>query len=142
MTHKTSGMLIASGRVLLAIYFLVPGLGKLLAPDMQLALMEHHNIPSALPLLYIAGFAQVIGAFLILSNRHVRKIALGFVLYIIIINFTLHDFWNFTGMEGGHELQNFVKNLGVLAGLLVLAGISPVRKIDMKALFRSDAKLG
>lgn len=141
MTEKSSKMLIASGRVLLAIYFLLPGLGKLLAPDMQLALMQHHNIPFAMPLLYIAGIAQVVGAFLVLSNRHVRKTALGFVLYVLIINFTLHDFWNFTGVEGGHELQNFVKNLGVLAGLLVLAGISPVRKIALKSLFNSDSKL-
>ena len=107
---------------------------------MQLALMEHHNIPYATPLLYIAGFAQVVGAVLMLSNRHVRNTALGFVLYVVIINFTLHDFWNFTGVEAGHELQNFVKNLGVLAGLLVLAGISPIRKIDVKTLFSSDAK--
>jgi putative oxidoreductase len=31
-------------------------------------------------------------------------------------------------MEGAHELQNFVKNLGILAGLLVLAGYSPNRR--------------
>lgn len=140
MTEKSSRVLIASGRILLAIYFLLPGLGKLLAPSIQLALMQHHNIPYAMPLLYIAGIAQVVGAFLILSNRHVRKTATGFVFYIVIINFTLHDFWNFTGVEAGHELQNFVKNLGVLAGLLVLAGISPVRKIAMKNLFRGDNK--
>ena len=140
MADKSSRVLITSGRILLAIYFLLPGLGKLLAPDMQLALMEHHNVPYAMPLLYIAGIAQVVGAFLILSNRHVRKTALGFVLYIVIINFTLHDFWNFTGVEAGHELQNFVKNLGVLAGLLVLAGISPIRKISVGNLFRRDNK--
>jgi putative oxidoreductase len=40
----------------------------------------------------------------------------------VIINFNLHDFWNFSGMEGQHETQNFVKNLGILAGCLMLAG--------------------
>jgi putative oxidoreductase len=52
----------------------------------------------------------------------------GCVAYIVVINFTLHDFWNFEGMEGAHELQNFVKNIGILAGLLVLAGYSPNRR--------------
>lgn len=137
--HSTqSKIYILIGRILLAIYFLLPGVGKLLAPDMQLVLMQHHNIPYALPLLYIAGIVQVVGAVLVLSNRHVRNTALGFVLYVLIINFTLHDFWNFIGVEAGHELQNFVKNLGVLAGLLVLAGISPIRKISVGDLFRGD----
>jgi putative oxidoreductase len=34
----------------------------------------------------------------------------------------LHDFWNFSGLEGEHEGQNFFKNLGILAGCLMLAG--------------------
>ncbi len=140
---KSSLILITSGRVLLALYFFVPGLAKLLAPAQQLALMEHHNIPAALPLLYIAGAAQLLGALLLVSNRHVRKTCLGFVLYIIVINFCLHDFWHFTGMEAAHELQSFIKNLGILAGLLVLAGISPVRSLmpfSVKNFLRSDNK--
>jgi putative oxidoreductase len=51
-----------------------------------------------------------------------RLAAYGCALYIVIINFNLHDFWNFSGMEGQHETQNFVKNLGILAGCLMLAG--------------------
>ena len=41
---------------------------------------------------------------------------------IMLINFNLHDFWNtYQGVDEKHELQNFVKNLGILAGLLLLA---------------------
>lgn len=127
MTDKTSKLYILAGRILLALYFLVPGAAKILAPASQVAMMEHHNIPYALPLLYIAGAAQVVGALLLLINRHMRLVSLGFVLYIIVINALMHDFWNFSGMEAGHELQNFIKNLGILAGLLVLAGISGKR---------------
>jgi putative oxidoreductase len=43
----------------------------------------------------------------------------------------LHDFWNFDGMEGAHELQNFVKNLAVLAGLLVLASTAPKSRLPI-----------
>ena len=57
---KTPSYLITSGRILLALYFLVPGIAKFFAPSAQLALMEHHKIAYAAPLLYIAGFAQVI----------------------------------------------------------------------------------
>lgn len=127
-----------AGRVLLALYFLVPGLAKLLAPASQVEMMQHHNISYALPLLYVAGAAQVIGALLLLANRYVRLASLGFVVYIIVINALMHDFWHFTGIEAAHEIQNFMKNLGVLAGLLVLAGVSPKRELRLKALLRSD----
>jgi putative oxidoreductase len=34
----------------------------------------------------------------------------------------MHDFWNhYEGGSQQHELQNFIKNLGIFAGLLLLA---------------------
>ena len=138
MTDTTSKIYNIAGRTLLALYFFVPGIAKLLAPASQVEMMQHHNIAYALPLLYIAGAAQVVGALLLLVNRHVRLTSLGLVLYIVVINAMMHDFWNFTGLEAAHELQNFIKNLGILAGLLILAGISPKRKLSLKTLLRSD----
>ena len=40
----------------------------------------------------------------------------------IVINIYIHDFWPLTdGINKAHETQNFVKNLAICAGLLVLA---------------------
>jgi len=37
------------------------------------------------------------------------------------------DFWNtYPGTDAGHEMQNFVKNLGIFAGLLVLSASNNV----------------
>jgi len=130
----SSKLYITIGRILLALYFFVPGISKLLAPASQLEMMQHHGLPYALPLLYIAGITQTIGAVLLASNRYVRLTSLGFVFYILVINVTMHDFWNFTGIEAAHELQNHIKNLGILAGILVLAGISPKRKLRLRGL--------
>jgi putative oxidoreductase len=34
----------------------------------------------------------------------------------------MHDFWNvYEGLSQAHETQNFVKNLAIMAGLLVLS---------------------
>jgi putative oxidoreductase len=41
----------------------------------------------------------------------------------------MHDFWNqYPNTDAGHELQNFVKNLGIFAGLLVLSASSNVQQ--------------
>jgi putative oxidoreductase len=141
MDTKFSGLLILAGRWLVALYFLAPGLMKFTAFTAHVGMMNLHKVPNPELMLIIAGTAQIIGALLLFTNRFVRFTALGFVVYIVLINVMLHDFWNFEGIVAGHELQNFIKNLGILAGLLVLAGSSPARKLDARGLLQSDAKL-
>ena len=132
--------MITTGRVLLALYFLLPGVLKFVAFPMNIGLMNAHGVPNPAPLLVVAGVAQVTGALLLMTGRFVRFNALGFVAYILVINVLLHDFWNFSGQQGGHELQNFIKNLGILAGLLVLAGVSRWRVPSVRGLMMSDAR--
>ena len=139
-TPPPSNVMITTGRVLLALYFLLPGVLKFVAVPMNIGLMSAHGIPNPAPLLFVAGVAQVTGAVLLMTGRFVRFNALGFVAYILVINVMLHDFWNFSGMVGAHELQNFIKNLGILAGLLVLAGLSRWRAPSVKGLMMSDAR--
>ena len=76
-------------------------------------------------LLAIAGVAQVAGSISLLLNRHVVMCALGFAVMTLLINFNLHDFWNsYEGVNPDRELQNFYKNLGIFAGLLLLAAVN------------------
>ncbi len=140
MAMADSKLMITAGRWLLALYFLVPGIMKFMAWDLSIELMTDHGIPSPAPLLLIAGAVNIVGALLLFTNRFVRFTSLGFVVYILIINATLHNFWALDGIEASHELQNFIKNLGILAGLLVLAGISPKRALRPSGLLVSDAR--
>ena len=118
----TKNILLHFGRIFLALYFLIPGVGKFLSWDRSVALMEAHNMKMIPVLLAIAGTAQVIGSISLLLNRHVVVCALGFALMTMLINFNLHDFWNtYEGVNPERELQNFYKNLGIFAGLLLLA---------------------
>ena len=118
----TKNILLHFGRIFLALYFLIPGVGKFLSWDRSVALMEAHNMKMIPVLLAIAGAAQVIGSISLLLNRHVVVCALGFALMTMLINFNLHDFWNtYEGVNPDRELQNFYKNLGIFAGLLLLA---------------------
>ena len=113
------------GRVMLALYFLVPGIGKFTAWDANVALMEAHNMVMVPLLLAIAAVAQVAGSISMLLNKYVAACALGFAAMTILININLHDFWNaYDGVDVNHEQQNFYKNLGIFAGLLLLAAVN------------------
>ena len=113
------------GRIFLEIYFLIPGISKFTSWNTSVALMEAHNMKMIPALLAIAGIAQVLGSISLLLNRHVVICALGFAVMTLLINFNLHDFWNsYEGVNPDRELQNFYKNLGIFAGLLLLAAVN------------------
>ena len=118
-------ILMHTGRILLALYFLIPGVGKFLSWDRSVALMEAHNMQMIPLLLAIAAVAQVAGSVSLLLNKHVVICSLGFAVMTILINLNLHDFWNtYEGVNPEREFQNFFKNIGIFAGLLLLAAIN------------------
>ena len=113
------------GRIFLALYFLIPGISKFMSWNTSVALMEAHNMKMIPALLTIAGIAQVVGSISLLLNRYVVICALGFAVMTLLINFNLHDFWNtYEGVNPERELQNFYKNLGIFAGLMLLAAVN------------------
>lgn len=114
--------LVTVGRVMLALYFLLPGIIKFVSWDMHIPLMEAHGMIMVPQLLAAAAIFEIIAGIALLMNRYTALVSILLALLVVVINVSLHDFWNFSGIEAAHEMQNFIKNLGILAGLLVLAG--------------------
>lgn len=130
--YKLKNILMHIGRVFLALYFLLPGISKFTSWESSVTLMEAHNMVMIPFLLTIAGITQVLGGVSLLLNRYVVVCALGFALMTILINFNLHDFWNtYEGVNPQREAQNFFKNLGIFAGLLLLAAVNMEEPSDL-----------
>ena len=118
-------VLLHTGRCLLALYFFLPGIMKFMDWDRHVSLMESHGMTMVPILLAIAGVLQIAASLCIFANRQVVVCALGLAAMVVLINVNLHDFWNvYEGIDAKHEMQNFVKNLGIFAGLLLLAAIN------------------
>ena len=110
------------GRTLLGVYFLVPGISKIFDYSGTLELMFLKGVFLAQIALPITIVIQVGLALALLFNKYVRFSSLTLVALTLLINIYIHDFWNLAGDPSqGHELQNFVKNLAIMAGLLVLS---------------------
>ncbi|MFB1036769.1 MAG: DoxX family membrane protein, partial [Sinobacterium sp.] len=113
-----------TGRSLLALYFLLPGIAKFAQWDMHVTLMETHSMMMVPVLLALAGIIQIGASICLLLNKQVVICALGLAAMTLIININLHDFWNiYDGVNAERETQNFVKNLGIFAWLLLLAAM-------------------
>lgn len=116
------------GRALLGTYFLVPGIMKIINYTGTLELMLSKGVPFAAILLPLTTALQIGLGLMLIVGKNTRINALLFFGMTLLINLYIHNFWALQGDPAyGHELQNFVKNLGIAAGLLVLAGSADKR---------------
>lgn len=122
MLNKLDDISILIGRSLLGLYFLGPGIAKVFDYSNYVAVMQENEVPLTLVALPIVILVQVIGGLMLILNQNVKFCALLLFASTILINFYIHDFWTLAdGLSKSHETQNFVKNLAICAGLLVLA---------------------
>ena len=120
---------ITLGRVLLGLYFLLPGILKIPTYAGTNEYMLLHNIPLAGVLLPITIVLQIVLGVMLIIGYRIRESALTLAVVTIFINIGMHDFWNnYPNTDAGHETQNFVKNLGIFAGLLVLSATHKVNQ--------------
>jgi len=120
--YKFDAFYFVVGRSLLGLYFIVPGLSKVFDYLGTLALMQMKGVPLSSVLLPLTIIIQVIGGFFLILGKSLRLSALLLFGLTITINVYIHDFWALAGDPSqAHEAQNFIKNLAIAAGLLVLA---------------------
>jgi putative oxidoreductase len=120
---------ITIGRGLLGLYFLYPGVTKIPSYNFMVEYMTLHNIPFVTILLPITILLQVVLGLMLITGYRIKESAIILAVLTLFINFGMHDFWNqYPNTDAGHELQNFVKNIGIFAGLLVLSASSNVQQ--------------
>ena len=110
------------GRSLLGLYFLIPGLAKIFNYSDTLILMESKGVPLAEITLPLTILIQVFFSSSLILNKHLRLSSLILAALTVLSNIYMHDFWNLPdGIAQSHELQNFIKKLAIMAGLLILS---------------------
>ena len=127
MIKKTEDVILLFGRLIIGLYFLLPGaIAKMFNYDFTYSYMSDHEVPFTHVALVLTIIIQFICSLSIIIGWHSKISAFLLALLTIIINYYMHDFWNMElGIQFDHELQNFVKNLGIIAGLLILSASSP-----------------
>jgi putative oxidoreductase len=116
-----SRYLVMFGRVLLSLIFLLSGLGKIIAWDGNAQVMASQGLP-LIPLLLVGAIVtELAGGLSVLLGWKARWGALLLFLYLIPTTLIFHDFWTFTGPEMQTQLVNFLKNLSIMGGLLLVA---------------------
>lgn len=122
------------GRILIGAIFVITGLAKLSNPAGTVGYMTAAGIPAADVLVYLAGFAEILGGLAVISGFLARVGSIGLFVFLAITTLTMHAFWKFEGPERMTQNVQFMKNLSIMGGLLMLWATGPGR-------FSIDARL-
>ncbi len=123
MRNVFQHLVILAARVLLSIVFLVGGISHLLHWSGTIETMRSAGmvlpqlfLPAALVLLLVGGMSVLVG-------YHARLGALLLIVFLIPATLIFHAFWNLSSPpEVQQQMINFLKNVGLLGGLLMILG--------------------
>ena len=117
-------LLATTGRVLLGIYFILPGINKITDFEGNSQYMAEHGMVLIPFFLVLTIILQVGGGFAMVAGYQTKVVAFLLAGLTLVISIVMHDFWTMEpGLQTSHETQNFVKNMAIMAGLLVAAGL-------------------
>lgn len=127
----SSGVLPALARLAICLIFVQAVLGKLLGWSGQAAYMAQHGISAISPLLAAALVIELIGIPCLLIGYQARLAAFVMSVYLCIVSVMLHNFWSHSA--GQSEMAQmiaqteFLKNMGIVGGLLMIVAFGPGR---------------
>jgi putative oxidoreductase len=115
------------GRALLASLFIWSGWGKLNGFSGAAGYIASKGIPMPQVLAALAIAMELGGGILLLIGLKARWIALAFVGFLIIITPIFHNFWDVPDAQVRMQQINFMKNVAILGGMLMIAAFGPGR---------------
>jgi len=110
---NTQRFLPAFGRLLIAVLFLMSGLGKIAAPAATIAYIASAHLPVPEAAYGISLVVEVIGGFLLLIGYRVRVVATVLAVFTLGAALGFHN--NFADQN---QMIHFMKNIAIIGGLL------------------------
>lgn len=115
-------LVILIGRILLGLIFVGSGMaGHLKETDATAGYGESRGVPNAKVLTQVSGVLILLAGFGVIFGVFADLAALGIAAYALITAFMVHHFWTDDDpMMQQIEMTNFMKNLSIAGGALIL----------------------
>lgn len=123
---QNSTILLVS-RILLAGVFLVFGIRKLMAVAGTAGYLTKLGLPMGEVLVWAVILIEVGGALLLIVGWQTRLAAWILAGFVVLATLAAHRFWEFDGAQYVPQLTNFMKNLAIVGGLMLVAASGPGR---------------
>jgi putative oxidoreductase len=124
MNHG-SAILALLGRVLLASIFVYSGFGKITGFQGSVDYIASAGLPMPQVLAVVSIIVEFIGGLALLIGFRARWSALVFVVFLIIITPIFHNFWSAPPADVMSQQINFIKNIAIIGGMLMVMAFGP-----------------
>ncbi len=124
-SHNSTILLVS--RILLAGVFLVFGIRKLMAVAGTAGYLTKLGLPMGDILVWAVILIEVGGALLLIVGWQTRLAAWILAGFVVLATLAVHRYWEFEGPQYVAQLTNFMKNLAIVGGLLLVAASGPGR---------------
>ena len=126
-TYATRDGAALLARALLAAIFIWAGFGKLTGFEGVVGGIAAKGLQMPTVLAAIAVAIELGGGLLLLLGWRARWMALLLVVFLLVITPIYHDFWNATGAQLTSQENNFMKNVAIMGGMLMVFAFGPGR---------------
>jgi putative oxidoreductase len=125
--EKRSDGLALLGRALLSVLFIVSGLGKVAGFAGTAGYIGSQGLPMPQVLAALAIAVELGGGLLLLIGWKARWIAWVIAAFTVVITPIFHNFWSVPAAEAMNQQVNFLKNIAIVGGLLMVVAMGPGR---------------
>jgi putative oxidoreductase len=108
-------------RILLGAIFVISGWGKLMGLSAFAAGLQRNGVPAPDVMAVVGACVEFFGGVAIVLGLWSHFVALLMVAFAIVATLISHRFWEFEGAQRVAQQTNFMKNLAIMGGFLVLS---------------------
>jgi putative oxidoreductase len=119
--NSTSDITTLAGRILIAVIFLISGFFKVGAYAQMVGYATAVHLPAPGAAIAAAAAVELACGLAILVGFKTRFAAWLLFLYLLPVSYFFHNFWAVQGQEQQMQMVNFLKNMAIMGGLLVLS---------------------
>jgi putative oxidoreductase len=126
------------GRILLALIFVLAGIGKISTTAATASYMASHGIPLAHVLVYGVILVELGGGLMLMAGLYARWAAGVLFLYTLALAVIFHPYWAVPAADAQLQHAMFFEHLSMMGGMLfvVALGAGP---LSVDAFRRRDA---
>lgn len=123
MFDSLKSPLVVTGRVLLALMFILSGLQKLMNLEGTAGFVASGGLPFPMLLAVLVGLLEFVGGLAIAIGLQARIAALALGLFTIAATLVFHRFWAVPAEQAMVQQLMFMKNLSVAGGMFIVAAL-------------------
>ncbi len=115
------------GRILLAVIFIISGIGKITGFDGTVGYIASKGLPMAQLVAIGTIVVEIGGGILLAIGYKARWAALALAVFTLLAAILFHNFWAVEAAQKMNQQINFLKNLAITGGMLMVFAFGPGR---------------